>query len=83
MASCVISGMIGFSLGVLLQRMSIHKALGNMPPTICDCCVWKKSGGPYGQDHPREARARRPDSDHRPAGDGGEVCECVRGGTRP
>ncbi len=43
MASCVISGMIGFSLGVLLQRMSIHKALGNMPPTICDCCVWKKS----------------------------------------
>ena len=42
MEGYLIGGLIGFSIGVALQRVLICLAVGTVSPTICEYCHWKK-----------------------------------------
>lgn len=38
----IVGGLVGFSIGVALQRFVFLLSAKTVMPTVCDCCQWRK-----------------------------------------
>ena len=43
MSAYIIGGLVGFAIGVALQRIIIIFATNRVSPTVCDCFKWRKA----------------------------------------
>ncbi|MCI9376844.1 MAG: hypothetical protein HFF85_10645 [Oscillibacter sp.] len=39
----LIGGLVGFAIGVTLQRLVLENGMNSMNPQICKYCQWKKA----------------------------------------